>query len=78
MNKLVVLAFLFSSVWTTAQPAGYTYTKPVTIESLVKRVNGTPVEANVWTARDKDGAAYFFTIIPNKKGVLARKRIYKK
>lgn len=78
MKNLIVSIFLLTFAAASAQPAGYTFTKPVTVESLVEKVKGQFVEANVWKAKDDKGIEYLFTIITNKKGVLARKRIYKK
>lgn len=75
-NIFIVIVFLLPA-FCFGQPTGYTFKKPVTVESLVKGVKGVPVEANVWRATAKDGSTYLFTIEPNKKGVLARRRIYK-
>lgn len=78
MKNIFILIVFLLPAFCFGQPAGYSYKKPVTVESLVKGVKGVPVEANVWRATAKDGSTYLFTIEPNKKGVLARRRIYKK
>ena len=82
-SKLIVFLLLCSfSVFSQQGNKGeWVDKKPVTIESLTKdaTIYDTLTDGNkVYYKKTKKGEDYYFVVTTNKKGILARKRVFLK